>query len=431
MDSNVSWTAGPRVYNLFPLLVGALPQWTPHLERAQQLGFNWMFINAFHYAGYSGSLYSVKDYYTIDPRLLEPTAGSPMTQLREMVARATQLGLQPMMDLVINHTAFDSPLVTAHPDWYKRGTDGKPLRPSTKDGDKKVTWGDLAEIDNAGSPDRDRLWHYWLQLAEYYAALGFRGFRCDAAYKVPAALWQFLIERITQAYPGTLFVAESLGCPFEDTVQLARSGFDFIFNSSKWWNFTEPWCLEQYRQTAPLVPSISFPESHDTERLATELGGDKEAVKLRYAFAALFSTGVMMPIGFEYGFRQRLDVVKTQPHDWETPQWDLRTFITDVNHLKNSYRVFNEEGPLEVVEAGNPHILAFTKSSRDGNEKALIVLNKDRQHSQTCRLAQMGYVFGGMTQVQDVSPEERLQHTADFQTGHLKPSGLHVIYAKR
>ena len=423
--------SGPCIYNLFPLLAGPLPQWMPHLERAHRLGFDWVFTNSFHYAGYSGSLYSIKDYYAVDPRLIDATAEPPMTQLKKMVQQADQLGLKVMMDLVINHTAFDSSLVTEHPNWYKRGSDGKPLRPSAKDGDKKVTWGDLVEIDNAGSPDRERLWGYWLQLTEHYAALGFRGFRCDAAYKVPGELWQFLIRHIKKSYPGALFVAESLGCPFEDTVRLARAGFDFILNSSKWWDFVEPWCLAQYRQTAPIVPSISFAESHDTERLATELRGDKEAVKLRYAFSALFSSGVMMPMGFEYGFRKRLDVVNTQPEDWEATQWDLSDFITAVNRLKGTWRAFNEEGPIERIESGNSKVVALVKSSRDGKEKALLLFNTDRQQGQSCQLAQMGYVMTGMSQGQDVSPAGQLQHTPDFQTGQLKPSGVHVICARQ
>jgi len=428
--SATTQTVGPRIYNLFPLLAGALPQWTSHLERAQRLGFDWLFVNSFHYAGYSGSLYSIKDYYAIDPRLIDEAAGPPLTQFTQMIQEADRLGLKLMMDLVINHTAFDSPLVKEHPAWYKRGVDGKPLHPSAKDGDKKVTWGDLVEIDNAGSSDREQLWRYWLQLTEHYAALGIRGFRCDAAYKVPGELWRFLIPRIKQSYPGTLFVAESLGCPFEDTVRLARAGFDFIFNSSKWWDFAAPWCLEQYRQTSPLVPSISFAESHDTERLAAELRGDEGAVKLRYAFSALFSSGVMMPIGFEYGFRKRLDVVDTQPRDWETPQWDMSDFITAVNRLKSTWRVFNEEGPIERVESGNSKVVALVKSSRDSKEKALLLFNTDGQRGQSCQLAQMGYVFTGMSQVQDVSPDGQLQHTPDFQTGQLKPSGVHVICGK-
>ena len=115
--------------------------------------------------------------------------------------------------------------------------------PTAKDGNKEIIWGDLVEIDNAGSPDREQLWQYWLTLLQHYAGLGFDGFRCDAAYKVPAELWQFLIQEIKQAYPDCLFVAESLGCPIEETVGLAQAGFDFIFNSSKWWDLTGQWCL--------------------------------------------------------------------------------------------------------------------------------------------------------------------------------------------
>jgi len=430
MSTAANWTPGPRIYNLFPLLAGPLPQWTAHLERAQRLGFNWVFINSFYYAGYSGSLYSIKDYYAIDPRLVDPATGPPMNQLAQMIQAATRLGLNLMMDLVINHTAFDSLLVTEHPEWYKRGTDGKPLRPSAKEGDRRVVWGDLVEIDNAGSPDRRNLWQYWLKLAEYYAALGFRAFRCDAAYKVPIDLWRFLFSQVKKSHPGTLFFAESLGCPIEDTVRLARSGFDFIFNSSKWWNFADPWGLDQYRQTAPFTPSVGFAESHDTERLAAELDGDQATGKLRYAFSALFATGVMMPIGFEYGFRRRLNVVDTRPEDWETPQWDLSTFITAVNRLKGSYRVFNEEGPIDPVDVGNPQVFAFVKFSLDRREKALILLNKDRRHSQSCHFARAAQLFQGTSQVQDVSPEDRLQHTADFQMCQLKPSGINVIYAR-
>jgi len=429
MEQTLTENSGPRIYNLFPLLAGPMSQWGAHLERARRLGFDWVFINSFHYAGYSGSLYSIKDYYAIDPRLVDAKAGPPLEQLAQVIHSATQLGLKLMMDLVINHTAFDSLLATEHPAWFKRGADGKPLRPSTKDGEQRVVWGDLIEIDNAASPDRVNLWQYWLTLAQHYAALGFHAFRCDAAYKVPIELWQFLFSRLKQSHPGTLFFAESLGCPFSEMLQLARAGFNFLFNSSKWWDFTAPWCLDQYRQLAPLVPTVSFAESHDTERLAVDLQGDQAAVKMRYAFSALFSAGVMMPMGFEYGFQRRLNVVDTQPEDWEAPQWDLSSFITTVNRLKASYRVFNEEGPIESVDAGNAQVFAFVKSSRDRTERALVLLNKDRQRTQSCRLAQMGQVFSGAKKVEDISPEERLTHSPDFQTGQLRPSGIYVFHA--
>ena len=312
---------GPRIYNLFPLLVGPMPRWAPHLERAAAMGFTWIFVNAFHAAGYSGSLYSIRDYYAIDPRLLD-SESEPMAQLRDMLNTASRLGLRVMMDLVINHTAFDSPLLREHPNWFRRDADGRIVHPGAKDGKRRVVWRDLAEVDNAGSPDRAALWTYWRQLAVHYARLGVSGFRCDAAYLVPPPLWRELIAAVKAEHPGTLFFAETLGCTPEQTLATAATGFDFIFNSSKWWDFRAPWCPEQYALTAPVVPSVSFPESHDTPRLAAELD-DRSAVLQRYAFAALFSTGVLMPIGFEYGFRKALHVVQTRPKDWEDPTWDL------------------------------------------------------------------------------------------------------------
>jgi starch synthase (maltosyl-transferring) len=419
---------GPRIYNLFPLIAGPFPRWTPHLERARRMEFDWVFINPFHLTGFSASLYSIKDYYAMNPRLVDPAAGPPEAQLRRMIETARELGLKVMMDLVINHTAFDSPLVAEHPSWYKRGPGGKPVHPGAQEGDRRVTWGDLFEIDN--SSDRDGLWRYWVNLAEYYAAMGVAGFRCDAAYKVPSELWRTLIGSVKRAHPHALFFAESLGCPFEDTVRLAQSGFDFIFNSSKWWDFTAPWCLEQYRLTSPIVPSVSFPESHDTERLAAELNGDRQAVKTRYAFAALFSTGLMMPIGFEYGFRRRLNVVKTRVEDWEAPAWDICDFVAAVNRLKVSRRVFNAEGPIDAIDLGNPNLFALVKWSKDRRERTSIILNKDRRNQQSFRTQHLGQFLAGTAGVEDLSPDGGLMHTDDFQACFVKPSGFHVLWAQ-
>ena len=55
------------IYNLFPLWTGNVRDWTPRLHRAADLGFDWVFINPIHYPGFSGSLYSVKDYFSMNP----------------------------------------------------------------------------------------------------------------------------------------------------------------------------------------------------------------------------------------------------------------------------------------------------------------------------------------------------------------------------
>jgi starch synthase (maltosyl-transferring) len=356
------------------------------MERAAAMGFSWIFVNPFHQTGYSGSLYSVKDYYAIDPRFADGTGQPAEAQLRDMLGGASGLGLRVMMDLVINHTAFDSPLIKEHPTWFRRDAEGKIVHPGAMEGKRRVLWRDLVEVDNAESPDRETLWAYWRKLALHYAGLGFCGFRCDAAYQVPEALWRDIIGTVKTKYPEVLFFAETLGCTPEQTLSTAMAGFDFIYNSSKWWDFREPWCLEQYGKTAPVVPSISFPESHDTPRLAAELDGDRGAVLQRYAFAAVFSTGVMMPIGFEYGFRKSLHVVATTPEDWEVPSWNLTGAIAAINRTKAAHRPLNDEGSLLPTDLGDPHLFGFLKMARDEREAVLVILNLNRSAAARLRV---------------------------------------------
>ena len=377
---------GPRIYNLFPLLGGPLPEWRSHFKRAAAMGFTWIFVNPFHQAGFSGSLYSVKDHYALDRRLDDGTGRAADEQLREMLGQAAQLGLGVIMDLVVNHTAFDSPLVQEHPAWFRRDRNGQIVHPGALDGTKQVFWRDLVEVDNAGSADRESLWAYWRALVLRYASLGFRGFRCDAAYQVPDELWRDLIGAVKTRHPEVIWLAETLGCTPELMLATAKAGFDYIFNSSKWWDFRAPWCLEQYAVAAPVVSSISFPESHDTPRLATDLNGDRRAVLQRYALAATFSTGVMMPIGFEYGFRRRLHVVETTPRDWETPSWDLTEAITAINRTKAAHRPLNEEGPLLLVDLGNPSLVGFRKKTRGGREEVTVILNLERERAVRLRM---------------------------------------------
>src|ERR1035441_7282450 len=101
-------------------------------------------------------------------------------------------------------------------------------------------------------------------------------------------------------------------------------GFDYILNSSKWWNFQSAWLLAQYQLTREVTSSISFPEDHDTDRLFQEMNGNIAGLKQRCLFASFFSSGSLIPIGFEFGFRKRLHVVQTRPEDWETTNVDLR-----------------------------------------------------------------------------------------------------------
>jgi starch synthase (maltosyl-transferring) len=245
-----------------------------------------------------------------------------------------------------------------------------------------TVWGDLAEIDNEGSSDRKGLWDYWGGLIRHYLRLGFRGFRCDAAYKVPAALWRYLVEQAADVDPEAMFFAETLGCTEEEALALRGAGLHYFFNSSKWWDFVEPWCLEQHEKFGKIAPSISFPESHDTTRLAADTNGDEAVQRQRYAFAASFSAGLMMPIGYEFGFKKTLNVVSTRPSDWETATFDLRTFIRQVNKLKMEISLLHGEGKLTAVIDTKDSLVLERRSEQIPAQKGWVLINKS-SHTDT------------------------------------------------
>jgi starch synthase (maltosyl-transferring) len=378
----------PLVYNLFPRLVGATTQWVEHARRAREMSFNWLFVNPWHYPGFSGSLYAPRELRRLNPLFLPAGADEhSLEPLEEFLGEMRRLDLPVMMDLVVNHTSKDSPLIEEHPDWFVRDEAGQVVSPFVIDPDdpaKKTVWGDLAEVDNAGSPDREALWAFWAELVRDSLALGFRGFRCDAAYKVPAELWRHLIEVARSIDPEVQFFAETLGAPVEDVLALRQAGFDFIFNSSKWWDFRQSWALEQHERFREIAPSISFPETHDTSRLAGDTGGDERVQRQRYAFAAAFSAGLMLPIGYEFGMKRQVHVVETTPDDWEEPTFDLTEFVARVNRFKLNHPLLRGEGVLRADGPLHEDVLLLERSL-PGVGTGWVVVN--RSHESDVRVA--------------------------------------------
>src|SRR5581483_158689 len=323
------------LYNVFPLLAGPFTKWAPHLRRAADMGFDWVFCNPIQQLGASRSLYSIADSFRFKPALLDrEDSASPDEQFRHMMEVARQAGLKLMIDLVINHSAIDAPITQEHPEWFVREPDGRVANAFCMHNQQKVVWKDLAQFDHNHTSDPEGLYQYCLRVVQHLLGLGFEGFRCDAAYKVPRKFWKRLIQDARQKNPEACFAAETLGCTADQTKETARAGFNYVFNSSKYWNFQDSWLLSQYNLLRESTRSISFPESHDTGRLIAEFNGNVDALKQRYLFSALFSAGVMMPIVFEFGFSKPLHVIHTTPADWENTTIDLCGYVSKVNAIK-------------------------------------------------------------------------------------------------
>jgi starch synthase (maltosyl-transferring) len=360
---------GPRIYNLFPLLVGPVSAWIAELPRIAAMGFDWVYLNPFHQTGGSRSLYAVADIDRLDERFRDHDGTPDDEQIRRFCAAAEAHGLSVMTDLVVNHTAKDGPLARERPDLFVRDAEGNIESPAAVDPDDpsiRTVWGDLAELDYHAEPARSELTKLWAAYINRLQDLGVRGFRCDAAYKVPPEVWRTLIGAAKALERDCLFAAETLGCTFEEAQATAGAGFDYLFNSFAWWDLKAPWALEQYERLRVIAPSIAFPENHDMPRLAASLTGGGEAIarhlRGRYALAAFFSAGVLMPIGYEWGYKRALHVVETTPASREGESGlDITSYIAAINALRAELPAANVEGAQARISAPDAAYLALLR----------------------------------------------------------------------
>ena len=414
------------IYNLFPRLYKNTREWEKSVDKIIEMGFNSIFLNPFHYTGFSGSLYAVKDYYKYNDLFFTPDK-SPEDQLADFLRHCNQKKINVFMDLVVNHTSKDSVLVERHRDWYVLDEKNELVSPGAWDNGIYVTWGDLAELDIENSPDKDNLWKYMLDVCLYYLRLGFTGFRCDAAYQIDDEFWEYLITNVRKEKKDVIFLAETLGCTPVQIQALSSCGFDYIFNSSKWWNYEDEWCLEQYDMNRINAPSISFPETHDTERLMLEVNENEKIFLQKLYFTAIFSKGFMIPTGFEYGFKKRMNVVTMTYHEWEHTKTDYSGYIKNILSIKQSLRPLSEESSVEVIAQPN-NVFCFIKEWED--ERVLVCINKDHIKSQEIYFENLEELLK-TDSIKDYSPENRMDGFLKSLNIKLLPSELKIIAGER
>ncbi len=177
------WTKNATIYQI------NTRQFTPagtfraaetHLTRLKELGavILWLMpvqvIGEKNRKGTLGSPYAVKDYFAVEPEL------GTLDDLKHFVRAAHEHGLYVILDWVANHTAWDSNLVTEHPDWYARDWKGD-FRPTPW-----WDWVDIIDLDYENAAVREymtRAMRYWV------TEVDIDGYRCDVAGFVPTDFW--------------------------------------------------------------------------------------------------------------------------------------------------------------------------------------------------------------------------------------------------
>ncbi len=349
-------------YNLFPPILGHIKNWYSHIDRIKDMGFEWVYINPITYPGFSGSLYATKNYYQYNQAFFTSTEKDiAEKEIKEFLDHCKNKQIKVMIDLVINHSSKDCNLVEEHFEWYKT-KDGALQSPGAWDNGKWIEWGDLAIFNNKMNPNEkdddenndnekkedkeiqinydeilNPIWFYWNDLIKHNLYLGFMGFRCDAAYKVPKELWKYLIDNAKKINNEIIFFAESLGCSMKDTQNLIKAGFDYVASSAKWWDYEGEWFIEQYDMARDKCRQIAFPSNHDTKRLINEYDGNIWRVKQTFLFTAIVCDMWMITTGDEYGFFKRCNVVGGNEKDYENISYDLSQYIKDMSeYIKNN-----------------------------------------------------------------------------------------------
>jgi cyclomaltodextrinase len=196
-----AWLRDGVIYEIFPRdfsTAGNLNSVTAQLDRLKDLGVTVLWVMPIHPIGEKarkgdfGSPYSIKDYYAVDPNY------GTLDDFKSLVAGAHQRGLKVIMDLVANHTAWDSVMMT-NKNFYKQDAKGNIISP-------EPGWADVAGLNYASPQLREymiTMMKYWIQTCDI------DGFRCDVAWGVPVDFWEQARVEIEKTKPDIMMLAEA------------------------------------------------------------------------------------------------------------------------------------------------------------------------------------------------------------------------------
>jgi glycosidase len=175
IKNNVVYEVNTRQFNSG----GTFKSFMPEIPRIKALGVDvlWFMpvypIGQLNRKGGLGSYYSIKNYHEINPEF------GTMDDFKATVNAAHAQGMKVILDWVGNHTAWDHPWVTEHPDWYVHDSTGKIVTP--------WDWTDVAQL-NFKNPELRKAMIAEMQF--WVKECNIDGFRCDVAFLVPRSFWE-------------------------------------------------------------------------------------------------------------------------------------------------------------------------------------------------------------------------------------------------
>lgn len=322
--------------------------------------------------GRFGSPYAALSFTNVDPALAEfdPHA-TPLEQFIELIDAVHQRNAKIMIDIAINHTGWAADLHETHPQWLVRGPEGKIEVP----GAWGVRWEDLTKLDYS----HHDLWQYMANVFLTWCNRGVDGFRCDAGYMIPVPAWKYMIAKVRDQYPNTVFLLEGLGGKISVTRELLNSA-NLNWAYSELFQNYDRGQIEHYLPEAIDISNedgltVHFAETHDNPRLAAR---STVYAHMRTALCALTS-----PVG-AFGFANGVEWYaneKINVHDSPSLNWGAEfnqvDHIARLNQLLKAHPAFHNDTRLIMVQQNGGNHICLLRHHRPSDKKLLVVANLD------------------------------------------------------
>ncbi|HSH95147.1 MAG TPA: amylo-alpha-1,6-glucosidase [Roseimicrobium sp.] len=322
--------------------------------------------------GRFGSPYACQDLTMIDPALVEfdkETTG--IDQFCELADATHALGARVFLDIVINHTGWGSTLQEKRPEWFLKESNGEFLSP----GAWGTVWADLVELEHL----HPELWEEIALALMEWCRRGVDGFRCDAGYKVPLPAWQYIIARVRQEYPETIFLLEGLGGSWEATEQLLTEGGMQWAYSELFQNYTPgqiAWYLDYSLKQGDRVGTyVHYSETHDNLRLA-EKGRAWSLFRNRLCALTSQNGGFGFTCGVEWLAAEKIRVHGCTGLSWGQGD-NIVGELSKLNHLLAEHPCFFDGAKLTRLSENESPVIAIKRVSAGGEDIVLVVLNTD------------------------------------------------------
>ena len=373
------------IYNIYtPIFssTGNLAAINHDLSRIAGLGFSTILLMPIHPIGVPhanrpacGSPYAVANYYAVESAL------GQLSDFASLVRQAHALGLKMIMDVVLNHTAWNHPFVVQRPEYYVH-TDNIKYNPRSIS--QAFHFNDVAQLDFKSDPAVQK---YMLTMLVWwmreYEVDGFRFDTADNPYgrdrMIPAAAWAFIGNNLKVVNPQVILLGEC--CNPE--LSLNPFNMDYanyslqpaVALATKSQDVSQlPKVLKQLRSTHPVgMLHTSIMQNWDMDLDLNMYGGPDQTL-----CAAVFNFTIegvpMLFTGEEVGNDQG-GYNAHAPINWNSPLANrFSAFYKHIGLLRRNHDALRGgDTNWLVVSGGSAGLIAFLR--RNEEEEFLIAIN--------------------------------------------------------